>query len=47
MYLGIDIGTSELKSQLIDQTGTIIASSHVPLLVKRPYANWAEQSPQA
>lgn len=47
MYLGIDIGTSELKSQLINQHGTIIASSHVPLLVNRPKPNWAEQSPHA
>lgn len=47
MYLGIDIGTSELKSQLIDNTGKIIASSHIPLIVHRPHPNWAEQSPQS
>lgn len=47
MYLGIDIGTSELKSQLINQRGEIIASSHVPLTVQRPHPNWAEQSPQS
>lgn len=47
MYLGIDIGTSELKTVLIDQSGQIIASSHVPLTVKRPHTNWAEQSPQS
>lgn len=47
MYLGIDIGTSELKTVLIDESGEIIASSHVPLSVKRPYPNWAEQSPQS
>ncbi|WP_392553380.1 xylulokinase [Orbus wheelerorum] len=47
MYLGIDIGTSELKTVLIDESGEIIASSHVPLTVKRPHPNWAEQSPQS
>lgn len=47
MYLGIDIGTSELKSQLIDQSGSILASSHVPLIVKRAQPSWAEQSPQS
>lgn len=47
MYLGIDIGTSELKTQLINTAGEIIASSHVSLIVNRPKPNWAEQSPQA
>lgn len=47
MYLGIDIGTSELKTVLIDESGEIIASSHVPLTVQRPHPNWAEQSPQS
>lgn len=47
MYLGIDIGTSELKAVIIDATGNIQASSHVSLEVSRPHSNWAEQAPQS
>lgn len=45
MYLGIDLGTSELKAVLIDAKGDIVASSHVALTVQRPHPQWAEQSP--
>ncbi|MCW2255152.1 xylulokinase [Providencia alcalifaciens] len=45
MYLGIDLGTSELKAVLIDGQGDIVASSHVALTVQRPHPQWAEQSP--
>lgn len=47
MYLGIDIGTSELKALIIDNQGEIVASSHVTLTVQRPKPQWAEQAPNA
>lgn len=47
MYLGIDLGTSELKAVLIDGQGNIVASSHMALTVQRPHPQWAEQSPDS
>lgn len=47
MYLGIDIGTSELKGLIINTCGEIIASHHVSLDVQRPFSHWAEQDPEA
>ena len=47
MYLGIDLGTSELKAVLIDRQGEIVASSHMALTVQRPHPQWAEQSPDS
>lgn len=36
MYLGIDLGTSELKAVLINGQGEIVSSSHMALTVQRP-----------
>ncbi|WLI77870.1 xylulokinase [Kosakonia sp. H02] len=47
MYLGIDIGTSELKALLLDARGEIVGSAHAALTVQRPHPHWAEQDPQA
>ena len=47
MYLGIDLGTSELKAVLINSQGEIVASSHMALTVQRPHPQWAEQSPDS
>ncbi|MEX9760108.1 xylulokinase [Providencia rettgeri] len=47
MYLGIDLGTSELKAVLINAQGEIVASSHMALTVQRPHSQWAEQSPDS
>ena len=47
MYLGIDIGTSELKALLIDGSGVIVGSAHAALTVQRPHPHWAEQDPEA
>lgn len=47
MYLGIDIGTSELKALLIDGQGEILGSAHAALTVQRPHPHWAEQDPEA
>ncbi len=46
MYLGIDLGTSELKVILLDADGALRASEHVPLTVSRPQPGWSEQAPQ-
>ncbi|WP_333893115.1 FGGY family carbohydrate kinase, partial [Atlantibacter subterraneus] len=47
MYLGIDIGTSELKALVINEQGEIVAAQHAALTVQRPHPLWAEQDPQA
>ena len=43
--LGIDLGTSELKVALVDESGAIVASAGAPLAVSRPHPHWAEQHP--
>ncbi|WP_246873167.1 FGGY family carbohydrate kinase, partial [Pantoea ananatis] len=45
MYLGIDIGTSELKALIVNAQGEIVASEHAALAVQRPHPHWAEQDP--
>lgn len=47
MYLGIDIGTSELKALILNDRGEIVASEHAALQVQRPHPHWAEQHPDA
>ena len=46
MYLGIDLGTSEIKAVLMDGDGTIVGTAGQPLQISRPHAHWAEQSPE-
>lgn len=43
--LGIDIGTTMLKSMLIDANGKIIHEAFYPYSVKHPNPSWAEQDP--
>ncbi|SON54821.1 Xylulose kinase [Hartmannibacter diazotrophicus] len=45
MYIGIDIGTSSVKSVLIGDDQAIVASASVPLEVSRPHSGWSEQNP--
>jgi xylulokinase len=47
MYLGIDLGTSEVKALLLDEAGAPVASSGAPLEVQRPHPRWSEQAPAA
>ena len=47
MYLGIDLGTSEVKALLLDENNTVVASHSAPLTIQRPHPQWSEQSPQA
>ncbi|MGF6978685.1 xylulokinase [Paraburkholderia sp. JPY465] len=45
-YLGIDLGTSEVKVVLTDADSNVIASSRAGLRVDNPHPLWSEQSPQ-
>lgn len=45
MYLGIDLGTSSVKTLLMDEQQHIVASSSSPLDVQRPADGWSEQDP--
>ncbi|MGG6739865.1 UNVERIFIED_CONTAM: FGGY family carbohydrate kinase, partial [Streptococcus suis] len=45
MYLGIDLGTSEVKAVVIDETGALLALAGSTLTVSRPHPRWSEQSP--
>lgn len=45
MYLGIDLGTSEVKLLLMEDNGDVAATTGVALTVSRPKAQWSEQDP--
>jgi xylulokinase len=45
MFLGIDLGTSEVKLLLLDAAGDVVGQAGAPLDVSRPRALWSEQSP--
>lgn len=45
MYLGLDLGTSGLKTVLCDQEQNIIAQNNQTLSVSRPHSKWSEQNP--
>lgn len=45
MYLGIDVGTSSVKTVLMDQGQRLLASASEPLAVDRPQPGWSEQNP--
>lgn len=47
MYLGIDLGTSEVKLVLLNDLGTVAAGSGVKLDISRPHPGWSEQDPVA
>jgi xylulokinase len=47
MYLGIDVGTSEVKAILLGEDGALVATAGAPLEVARPHPRWSEQSPEA
>ena len=46
MFLGIDLGTSELKALLTDDDGKVVASAGRSLRVERPQSRWSEQDPR-
>ena len=45
-YLGIDLGTSAIKTILIDDQQIEHASVTVPLSIARPHQGWSEQNPE-
>ncbi len=47
MYLGIDLGTSEVKVVMLDERGAIGATATAPLEVQHPQARWSEQSAES
>ncbi len=47
MYLGIDIGTSGVKTVVIGAGGELIAQASAPLEVSRPEPGLSEQDPEA
>jgi xylulokinase len=46
-FLGIDLGTSEVKVILTDDASTTLATSGVRLDVAQPHPHWSEQNPHA
>ena len=45
MYLGVDLGTSELKALLLDDAHRVVGSAAEPLAIQRPRPLWSEQRP--
>lgn len=45
MYLGLDLGTSELKALLLADDHRIVGVARAPLTVSRPQPFWSEQAP--
>ncbi|MCK0127622.1 xylulokinase [Erythrobacter sp. F6033] len=45
MWLGIDLGTSAVKSVIVDDAGRVLAENSSTLGVQRPKPLWSEQSP--
>lgn len=45
-WLGIDIGTSGVKTVIMDEHQVIVASAHAGLDVQRPHPGWSEQVPE-
>lgn len=46
MFLGIDLGTSEVKALLMDDQGEIVSTAGSKLTVQRPHPLWSEQDPE-
>lgn len=46
MYIGIDLGTSGVKTIITDESGQVIASASASLTVSIPHPLWSEQQPE-
>ena len=46
MFLGIDLGTSQVKVLLLDARHGFVASTAAALSIQRPHSGWSEQQPQ-
>ncbi|HMG23062.1 MAG TPA: xylulokinase, partial [Kofleriaceae bacterium] len=47
MYLGIDLGTSEVKAVLVDGAQRLVGVGRAALDVERPHPRWSEQDPRS
>ena len=45
MFLGLDLGTSEVKVLLLDEAGAVLATAGAPLELQHPRPLWSEQNP--
>jgi xylulokinase len=45
MYIGIDLGTSSVKTVLMNDEGVIVGSSTHEVPISRPHPGWSEQDP--
>jgi len=45
MYLGIDLGTSEVKVLLLARDARVVGAAGHPLTIARPHPRWSEQRP--
>jgi xylulokinase len=45
VYLGIDLGTSQLKLVLVDEEHRLVASADAPIATDRRHPLWSEQDP--
>tara|TARA_B100000029_G_scaffold516253_2_gene628094 strand:- start:106219 stop:107778 length:1560 start_codon:yes stop_codon:yes gene_type:complete len=46
-FIGIDIGTSSVKSLIINENGDIVSQASEGLIFNTPQPNWAEQDPHS
>jgi xylulokinase len=46
VFIGIDVGTSSVKSILVDSEDRVVASASAPLEVSRPHPGQSEQNPE-
>ena len=46
MFLGIDLGTTELKVLLLASDGHVVGTARYPLEISRPKSRWSEQDPE-
>src|SRR5689334_8659396 len=47
MFIGIDLGTSSIKTILVGEDGRLIATASEPLQLSRPSAGFSEQDPES
>jgi xylulokinase len=47
LFLGLDVGTSGVKAELVHRDGSVVASATAPLTLQTPKPGWAEQDPDA
>jgi xylulokinase len=47
LFLGVDVGTSGVKTILVAEDGGVAASATAPLSLDTPEPGWAEQDPEA